>query len=261
MAKKIDSDFINQRLRGGQNSAHQRRAPAAQQDEADETTLTKGFLAAVVCLTLTVGGGTYFLAGSDMTLESLMDGTGSGTFISQADAECRDLWVPNAKNTPAIVCYLTTNVARLCDPREKKHLAKVMKQYRLDRHSFDSQMVFAGMKAAVVMQNSLSTSNVTGMFKAIDEVSREGGPGPSVAGVQAFESHMKTLQKLDDISSSGSLEAALELEHIPDKELVKKIRRLGTEGYMTKGDFGWMSDELVGSAFEKVQEPKSSCDS
>lgn len=259
MAKnRLDSDFINQRLNGGATPVNRSRAAAAAAND-DDSVVTPGFVAGLLALCLAVGGGTYYFAGSGGTLDDLMNGT-TGPFISSADGACKKMWVPNAKNTPAIVCYLTTNVSRLCDPREKKHLAKVMRSYRNDRIAFSAQMSMAGFKAVSIARGGESMNNMKIMSQSVAKQSSNQNYQLSAAESKAFDEHGKMIKKMEAVGDD-IFDRTRDMKHISDQALAAKIRKLGTSGYMAKGDFGWFPDELVKAAFTGIKAAGTACKS
>jgi hypothetical protein len=60
---------------------------------------------------------------------------------SAADADCKSKWVDEARNDPALACYLTTKTKRLCDPAEREHLAKFISAYEAQRKVFDAKVM------------------------------------------------------------------------------------------------------------------------
>jgi hypothetical protein len=259
MAKKIDSDLINRRLRGGQNSVHQGRARAPETAEAEESEVSKGFIAAVAVLFLAVSGGIYYAAGSGLTLDMLMNGETSKAFASSADPACKGLWVPSARNGPAIYCYMTREVSRLCDKRERRHFARVMTSYRQERLAYDSKLVFGGLQAVAVMKTYNVSENMTSMTSAVHNLSKEDATLPSASELTAIDSHFDMLKKMTDASADADLEAAMRIDQVPDERLVETIRGLGEAGYITKSDFGWFPDELVTAAFEGLKPAEPAC--
>lgn len=243
MAKKPNSDLINRRLRmDGSRGSSGRTPPPADDDE--ESGFPFEFAAIIGAAMLTVGIGSYlWFSGA-----SLWPGKQKDNFVSVADAACRGLWVAQAKNTPGLVCYLTTSPERLCNPQERVHLATVMQQYRLDRNAFDTNMVLGGVKAVAIMKTQTSTDNMMEMAAAFDGMAKD-GKAPTAKQQAAINEHFDTVSKMEKAVSNSVLDAALKLKHIPDGELVDKIRALATAGYVGKADFGWFTDPLVEKAF------------
>jgi hypothetical protein len=257
---RLDSDFINQRLGGGSRSPVQRRAAAISAADDNQGGITPGFLAAVLALCAAVGGGTFYLAGSGGTLTDIMNGT-TGSFTSAVDGACKKMWVANGRNTPALNCYLTTNVARLCNPREKKHLAQVIRSYRNDVIAFNSQMMLGGFKAVAIARSSESMENMKIMSQSVAKQQNNQNYEMSAAETQAFADHAKMVGKMEEVARTPAIMNSLGTEQISEKEIAKKIRRLAASGYVSKGDFGWFPDDLVAAAFNNIKVTGSPCKS
>jgi hypothetical protein len=236
------------------------RPGATSEADASNGGVTIGFLAGVLALCLAVGGGTFYFAGSEGTLEDLVNGT-TGPFISAADGPCKRMWVPNARNTPALVCYLTTNVARLCDHREKKHMAKIMRSYRNDRVALTSQLMMGGVKAVAIARSDESMNNIRTMSESVAKAQNNENYVMTHADQKAFDAHGKMIKKMEKAVMTPGISASFAMTHISDKALAGKIRRLGAAGYMKKGDFGWFPDELVGEAFKDIKTAGNACKS
>jgi hypothetical protein len=256
---KLDSDFINQRLNGGAKPVSRSRAAEAASND-DGSAMTPGFIAGLLVLCIAVGGGTFYLAGSGGTLDDLMTGS-TGPFVSAADGACKSMWVPNGKNSAALSCYLTTNVSRLCDPREKKHLARVMRSYRNDLVAYDSQMMMSGFKAVAIARSSESMNNMKIMSQSVARQSKNQDYRLSSAETKAFADHSKMVQKMEEAVRTPGIMGSIGKAQVSDEALAAKIRRLGTSGYMSKGDFGWFVDVLVTNAFDSIKVAGSVCKS
>jgi hypothetical protein len=257
---RLDSDFINQRLNGGSKPPAQRRAAAASAADDDDSVMTPGFLAGLLVLCLAVGGGTFYFAGSGGTLTDFMHGT-TGPFTSSADGACKKMWVPGGRNTPALNCYLTTNVARLCDPREKKHLAQAVRTYRNDTIAYDAQMMMGGFKAVAIAQGGQSMQNMQTMSRSIAKQQNNENYKLSTEENKAFEEHMKMVGRMEQAVRTPAIINSIGAGKISEEEIARKIRRLGRSGYLAKGDFGWFPDPLVSAAFSDIKITGSACKS
>lgn len=64
----ISSDLINRRLGGGgQKTFYESDLPDVVDDQPEGSSLSAGFVVMMLVLFVAVGGGTYFVAGSDYT--------------------------------------------------------------------------------------------------------------------------------------------------------------------------------------------------
>jgi hypothetical protein len=262
---KITSDMINRRLgAAGTTSGNGggRRPPVQPVEEDDEeegSTFTPGFVMALLALSLVVGGGTFFFAGSSVSMEALTKYRGGEELVSSADVACKKLWVPAARNGPSLSCYLSNTPQRLCAKSEKKHLAMVFRQYRNEEVAFESQMVFGGLQAATIMQNSMKNGNIEVMMKSIDEAGSDAPTYTKEETDKAWSGHGETLKQMENAASG--LDRAFRLEKVEEKTLIAKIKRLANQGYLVKSDFGWFPDTMVKVAFDGFVPPKvSNCE-
>jgi hypothetical protein len=255
---RLDADFINQRLNGGAKPVYQSRAALAA--DSEDSAMTPAFMAGLLVLCLAVGGGTYVFAGSGRTLDDLMTGS-TGPFVSAADGACKKMWVPNGKNSAAVACYLTTNVSRLCNPREKKYLVKVLRSYRNDLVAYDAQLMMGGLKAVAMTQSGEAMNNMKIMSQSVAKQQHNQNYRESAAEKQAFAEHFKMVGKMEEAVRTPGIMGTIGLAQVSDAKLAAKIRGLGTSGYMAKGDFGWFPDPLVAPAFSGVKAAGSPCKS
>jgi hypothetical protein len=253
---RLDADFINQRLNGGAKPVYHGK-PIFDAD-SDDRAMTPAFMAGLLALCLAVAGGTYFFAGSGRTLDDLMTSS-TGRFVSAADSACKKMWVPNGKNSQAVACYLTSNVSRLCDPREKQYLVKVLRSYRNDLLASDAQMIAGGFKAVAVARSGESMNNMKIMSQTVAKQRNNPNYQESAAEKKAFAEHSKMIHKMEEAAGAPVVLRMPGFHEVEDKELVAKIRRLGTAGYMLKNDFGWFPDPLVAAAFNGVKAAGTAC--
>ena len=159
MAKNgFSLDEINARLGKQQQSKRYddyddvdyRQVNAAGGDDDDDdsgTTMSAGFLATLVAGFVAVAGGTYMFSAGVIPMPTFSNSWGS-EYVSSVDPICRKLWRPGARNDAALQCYLTTNVKRLCDKQERKHLAKMIGKYRMDIDSQQARVVVGAIQLA-----------------------------------------------------------------------------------------------------------------
>jgi len=251
MARKPDSDMINRRLRmNGASGGTPRRQP--QPERKEQGGFPFEFAAIVGAVMLTVGIGSYiWFSGGSFAPDQ------PAQLASVVDPKCRPLWVDGAKNTPGLVCYLTTQPERLCDPNERAHLASVVRQYRLDRNSFDAKLVTAGFQAVAVQKSQMSMEDMKTMSAGMNALRT--GSGPSPEQTAAIDKHFNTVKQMEDIARSAIPNGTASLKHVPDDELAAKFRKLAAAGYISKGDFGWFVDPLVEKALANLDAAASPC--
>lgn len=167
-------------------------------------------------------------------------------YTSATDARCGPLWVKHAQNDPALRCYLTQNTARLCDPRERLHLASVMRRYR-----FDAAMLSVNTIVSVVKPTTMPVATPQKFAEAERELSERldgrSGSDPDMTALRQI-----TEKRMDNIIKArpATLDAALEVETLASDELTRPLRFIARAGLMSKGDFGWWPGRQVDEAFE-----------
>jgi hypothetical protein len=167
---------------------------------------------------------------------------------SSADPQCAGLWVKRAQNDPALRCYLTTDVARLCNPNERLHLANVLRAYR-----WDSAMLSWDSIVSVVKPETMPAARSEEVQQLQDEIRA------SVEGRAAPRKEMSALRKItekpmENVSKArpATLDAALDVEALDPGEISGPLRSIALGGFMLKTDFGWLPGGMVDEAFEGV---------
>jgi hypothetical protein len=186
----------------------------------------------------------------------LLNDFGSG-YKSSVDALCQPLWVKMARNDPALSCYLTADIARLCKPEEKSHLAAVIRRYRWDEY-----VSVAATAYSLVMPGLFGVAEDDGR-ETIDSLMRARMGGKPLS--PELEEKM-----INDIIASkkrgverfkiAGLEKALEVETLSDEVFIQRIQYIGHQGYMSEWDFGVWNDRLVTEAFDGLRREASSCE-
>jgi hypothetical protein len=177
-------------------------------------------------------------------------------FTSAADPTCAKLWVTHARNDPALRCYLTTDIARLCDSNERLHLANTLRRYRWDAAMLSVNTIIAAvrpltMPVATPQQLQQAHRELSGH---IDDHSQ---PDREMSALRVI-----TEKRIDNIAKARpvTLDAALEVEVLAPDKLVAPLRSIARAGLMSHGDFGWMPGGLVDEAFEGAATPRGCAD-
>lgn len=221
--------------------------------------MTPGFIAAVAALCLAVGGGTFFLAGSGVTMEQLTKYRGAAQLVSSVDSTCKEMWVPGARNGPALLCYLTSNPSRLCAKSERRHLAMVMREYRMDEAMKRNALTLAGFKAVSIGQGAMTNGNIGVMTASIEDSGKKSPRYTQAQANKAFEEHGKLIKKMEDSVNTPELNRIMSVQSVPEVKIIAAIRRLGEAGFVAKGDFGWFSDDFVKAAFNGLTVKNAPC--
>ncbi|MDP8996215.1 MAG: hypothetical protein M3O03_04325 [Pseudomonadota bacterium] len=160
---------------------------------------------------------------------------------SRVDASCASLWVKDARNDPALTCYLTRDIKRLCAPAEKIHLGYIMKRYNSDRASYEAMLA----------------SYIAGTRIGFSQGPKQRADGTTETSVEQI--HRVSRENAQVLKERG-FDKAFRLNSSLDDDLVELIRKLGEDGYMTEADYGWFAGDLVVQAYHGLGPvPAPSC--
>ena len=226
----------------------------------DSSKMSAGFMASVFVAFLAIAGGTFMWSDGGFSMPSLSTNWGSGgELVSIVDPVCKKYWVPGGRNDEALQCYLTTNIRRLCDSNERKHLADVIKRYRIDTNTAGAQMMVGGLQVAL-KGRAIATEMMSDVMKEAKinpSSTREAAKNEEIM----MKHGMKMASKLNDLG--GALDTMLgprNMLKIDAAVMAKHIRNIGERGYMGQWDFGWLKDPLVDAAFTSNQFKASKTD-
>jgi hypothetical protein len=226
--------------------------PASQQaqaydDDDSESTLSAGFIATCVAAFVAVGGGTYFMTGGDFDWQALTSWKKNGVytdFQSVVDARCRRGWGADRENRDQLHCYLSHNIARLCDPQERGHLLNVVQAFQ------DGAM----LNGAVTMTETFKLVGNQGKMMQIGmagaKASQEG-----ISIEQQGEAIGKVTGMVDEAMSgiTGQIAKNRNAKSMDDLKLA--MRKLASRGYISEADFGWLKPDWIKSALSGVKAP------
>jgi hypothetical protein len=231
-------------------------------DDEYETprTFNAGFIASILGLFLAVSGGTFYFSSAGNPLKGLsvssVFGSVPASFKSRADVACGGHWAKGGRNDQSILCYLTTDVERLCDANERTYLANKVSQYRTDRNIFDAKAVAKGFNSMGSLNGALKQtfselqSNIDSFDNSNDrpmnanERAQRRNSRHSNHGVEPGSALVAAFGGFNDLTAGAA----------PDGSIAQSIRKLAVQGYMTKWDFGLLPDGLVVRAFTELPE-------
>jgi hypothetical protein len=256
MPRKISPDLINARLAPAPPSAYEEYAygalpdenlPGREQEEQDDRGSISNFtfVALSLCLCLLAGGAVYYLAGGVQEGEKQQ----AAFWI---DTQCGKDWGESLPNDTQLRCYLTTDVKRLCGPRERQHLVSVIGRHEKDNAAFERAIMMATISTIPQMQ---SRSVELGLASARVQESQKNND------MNGFDKNLgETLNITDDILKKPMelLQKARKTD-LPSRELEAAITSLMSKGLLSTSDFGWFTPGLVKRAAEKVKQVKPVC--
>lgn len=156
-------------------------------------------------------------------------------------SKCERLWVDEARNDPALECYLTSQTDRLCRTGEKEHLLWFIRRYEKGKSRFDAKLLgyLAALKFGMAM------------------------PGPKDAEGRPEDILKKygrvARQEALKLKSDDAFVKAVNIRTMIDTELTVLLRKLAAKGYVAEEDFGWASPDWVTEAFDRGLKVKQSC--
>lgn len=190
------------------------------------------------------------------------------TLVSAADGVCKSLWVKDARNDPALLCYLQSQTNRLCSANEKQHLAQVFERYFRDGEKFQHNLV--DLRDLPKQAAATNVAAVAVVMSAAGSMAFEGATFSSTSKgtVDPMESPelQDAMRKINDSYNAElkrlktpALLASMAVAQLPRSQLVEALRRLGEKGYVQKSDFGWFPDAMIADALADVQVVKPAC--
>jgi hypothetical protein len=121
-------------------------ASATTQEEADDAAMSRHFTAAIIAVGVIACGGFFWAYGS-----SLFGGGAEAQMahVSRLDRTCGEGWQKDQSNVDELHCYMTTQVSRLCDAAERKHLVATIERFTKDYAVYDARFNVAAMGTIV----------------------------------------------------------------------------------------------------------------
>jgi hypothetical protein len=175
---------------------------------------------------------------------------------SSADTACAPLWVINARNDPAIHCYLTTDISRLCKPSERVHLAKTFRSYHREANRYVAN-VLVRMFGPLIFPSV--TASQVGAAQEEARVSIMGEPAGKNYKPGAMRDLAETRMKDLERFNVDGLDQALAVQRLPDEEIIAAVKKIAESGLMSQDDFGWFADTFIDDAFGKVKRVTPIC--
>ncbi len=151
--------------------------------------------------------------------------------VSVLASKCERLWIDQARNDPALECYLTSQRDRLCRETEKEHLIWFVGRYERGKAEYDAKLwsyllgIQKGMvKPGVPEQDGKAEDTL----KKYTRVARE-----EALRLKADDAFVK----------------AIKIRTLTDMQLTAMLRKLAEKGYVASDDFGWSQPYWVADAF------------
>lgn len=225
MAKKIGLDRIEARLGRGPGSGG-RGAPPPDDDDAQGGSKLFGFGLLAIFV---VGAGALAStdAGAGFRQAVMLDvfGPSSDNFQSSVAAACDPGWKDDRINRDQIHCYMTRDVARLCNPRERLALVDKLRAY---------QTASDGMEAAIAMTAFGVARNPNVVAMGMAEAKSH---DPKLSGAEQAEQTDKVWKLAGDTMGPADKILAASQNIATPEDLRGDVRSLAERGFLAAADF------------------------
>lgn len=161
--------------------------------------------------------------------------------VSILASKCERLWLDEARNDPALECYLTSQTDRLCRESEKQHLLWFITRYQNERKVHEGKL----------------WGYVLGV-----QVGMASPPQPGADGKRdGFVDHYTKVSAAQaaKLKADEAFVKAIKLRSLTDGELTALVRKLAVKAYITEDDFGWSSPSWVTDTFDGSYKVKPAC--
>ena len=151
--------------------------------------------------------------------------------VSILASKCERFWVDEARNDPALECYLTSQVDRLCRVSEKEHLLWFVSRYEKSKAAYERKLLGYLIGVKTGMKGPPSKDAKGGRENILKQYGR-------VATNEALK-----------LKGDEQFVKAVKMRTLIDTDLTKLLRKLAAKGLINEQDFGWGTPEWVSAAF------------
>jgi len=151
--------------------------------------------------------------------------------VSILASKCERLWIDEARNDPALECYLTSQTDRLCRASEKQHILWFIRHYQESRAKFEGKLWGYVTAVGVGMTVPPSPGKDGKRDGVVDHFNK-------ITGEQAAR-----------LKQDAAFVKAMKMPSRIDSDLTAMVRKLAAKGLLDEGDFGWTSPSWVTDAF------------
>lgn len=170
-------------------------------------------------------------------------------FVSKLDRQCGSTWKSSSSNIDELHCYMTTNITRLCDPRERAHMMETITRFEKDYASYDMRFKAAAMQTAA---SAFGNSMQLGMMDA--QMHR------AATEEEKLERMGQIMERVGDIMAPAHNVMTEKRNRRKLHELTPALSALVTDGYVSAKDFKGRQSQWMREAFSKARAPSKSCD-
>lgn len=170
-------------------------------------------------------------------------------FTSRVDRQCGSTWKSSASNIDELHCYMTTNITRLCDPRERAHMVATIVRFEKDHASYEMRLNVASMQTAA---SAWGNSMQLGMMDARMHSAK--------TEEEKLERMGQLMERVGDIMAPAHNVMSEKRNRRKLHELTPALTALVTDGYVSAKDFKSRPSKWMREAFSNAESTNKSCD-
>lgn len=165
-------------------------------------------------------------------------------FVSRV-AYCSEGWQDGFPNGRQLSCFLRHDVFRLCNPRERRHLAAVF-----DRYAHDATLYVFSVRYKALQPDEAETKRQ----EAVEErARREGRPlTPDEIGPSAFQYMSEDWAQSPQVRAMGERYVEGARNRLGREDMVGSLQLLLSRGLMTPEEFGETTQAFFGDAIREA---------
>jgi hypothetical protein len=223
------------------------RAPSQAKDDSDDG-ITPMFIGTMAAAVLVVGAGLYFFLAKPSP-----GSTSEVIAASSVDGTCAEGWEKNQSNVDQMHCYMTTYVARLCEPAERRHLIATIGRFEKDYAAYNARFMAASM-------GSIAKVQVNALAIGVESARMERAMRDPNASEEERSRRMGNVMKMTgDVLSGPNKVMSEKVNKEPYYKLEDHFAKLAAAGYVTEKDFGAKKPKWVNNGFKAVKVVRDVC--
>jgi hypothetical protein len=233
--------------RSSSSPAAQSRNPSPAKDDSDDG-VTPKFIASVFAAVFAVGGGLYFFLAKPSSAPAP-----EVIAASSVDGTCAEGWEKGQSNVDQMHCYMTTYVARLCEPAERRHLIATIGRFEKDYAAYNARFMAASM-------GSIAKVQVNALAIGVESARMERAMRDPNASEEERSRRMGNVMKMTgDVLSGPNKVMSEKVNKVPYYTLEDHFAKLATAGYVTENDFAGKKPKWVNAGFKAVKTVRDVC--
>ncbi len=230
-------------------SATPSQRPAAA-TESDEDDVSVGFIATAAAVVFACIGGVYLFM--NWGTETAVASTGPA-YRSIIESTCGEGWEKDLSNVDQMYCFMTTQVSRLCDKDERRHLVATVGRFQKDYAVWNARFHAASMGSIVKVQ---AQSIPIGLETArMERTMRD----PKASAEEKAKRMEEVADRMSDVMSGPNRLLSERTNKTPYYKMEDALAELAKSGYIAESDFGRSKPDWVSRGFRAVKTVVPSC--